>query len=133
MKSGGMMALIIIPDSKMWTLMVWIFQLQSSSHQAVIYASLVIAAIPTMAVFALDVIQLRSARAPESLPSFQAGALIAEAKHFTAFITLSLLGLGGWKTAGDLGKEAKSSGAKGRSSELVGMPKVKKGPAGSGE
>jgi len=51
--SAFMMALIIIPDSTMWTLMVWIYQLQSSSHQAVVYASLVIAAIPTFAVFAL--------------------------------------------------------------------------------
>jgi multiple sugar transport system permease protein len=46
-----MMALIIIPDQKMWTLMVWIFQLQSEAHQSVVYASLVIAAIPTFLVF----------------------------------------------------------------------------------
>ena len=44
--SAFMMALIIIPDSKMWTLMVWIYQLQSQSHLAVVYASLVIAAGP---------------------------------------------------------------------------------------
>ena len=46
-----MMALIIIPDSKMWTMMVWLFQLQSDSHLSVIYASLVIAAIPTFFMF----------------------------------------------------------------------------------
>ena len=46
-----MMALIIIPNPKMWTLMVWLFQLQSESHQAVVYASLVIAAIPTLLIF----------------------------------------------------------------------------------
>ena len=46
------MALIIIPDERMWTLMVWIFQLQSQSHGAVVYASLVIAAIPTFLIFA---------------------------------------------------------------------------------
>ena len=46
-----MMALIIIPDKKMWTLMVWLFQLQTESHQAVIYASLVIAAVPTLLIF----------------------------------------------------------------------------------
>ncbi|MFB3892635.1 MAG: hypothetical protein ACE15C_11500 [Phycisphaerae bacterium] len=51
--SAFMMALIIIPDQAMWTLMVWIFQLQSQSHQAVVYASLVIAALPTLLVFAL--------------------------------------------------------------------------------
>ncbi|MDP7741104.1 MAG: carbohydrate ABC transporter permease [Lentisphaeria bacterium] len=49
--SAFMMALIIIPDQDMWTLMVWIFQLQSISHQSVVYASLVIAAVPTFMVF----------------------------------------------------------------------------------
>jgi len=51
--SAFMMALIIIPDSQMWTLMVWIYELQTQSHQAVVYASLVIAAVPTFAVFTL--------------------------------------------------------------------------------
>lgn len=49
--SQFMFALIIIPDPDMWTLMVWIFQLQSEAHQSVVYASLVIAAIPTFLVF----------------------------------------------------------------------------------
>lgn len=49
--SQFMMALIIIPDQNLWTLMVWIFQLQSISHQAVVYAALVIGAIPTFFVF----------------------------------------------------------------------------------
>ena len=47
-----MMALIIIPDPEMWTIMVWIFQLQSQSHGAVVYASIVLAALPTFLVFA---------------------------------------------------------------------------------
>ena len=51
--STFMMALIIIPDQKMWTIMVWIFQLQSGSHQSVVYASLVIAAVPTFIMFLL--------------------------------------------------------------------------------
>jgi len=46
-----MMALIIIPDQDMWTMMVWLFQLQSESHLAVNYASVVMAAIPTFLVF----------------------------------------------------------------------------------
>lgn len=49
--SAFMMALIIIPDQSMWTMMVWLYQLQQQSHQTVIYASLVIAAIPTFLVF----------------------------------------------------------------------------------
>ncbi len=49
--SEFMMALVIIPDPKMWTMMVWLFQLQSMSHPAVVYASLVIAAIPTLLIF----------------------------------------------------------------------------------
>ena len=48
-----MMALVIIPDESMWTLMVWISQLQAGAHGAVVYASLVIAAVPTFLVFAL--------------------------------------------------------------------------------
>ena len=51
--SAFMMALVIIPDQKMWTIMVWIFQLQSGSSQSVVYASLVIAAIPTFIIFVL--------------------------------------------------------------------------------
>lgn len=46
-----MMALVTVPDQRMWTLMVWIFQLRSQAHQAVMYASLVLAAIPTVLVF----------------------------------------------------------------------------------
>jgi multiple sugar transport system permease protein len=48
-----MMALILIPDQQMWTLMVWIFQLQSQAHQSVIYASLVLGALPMLLMFIL--------------------------------------------------------------------------------
>ena len=47
-----MMAVIIIPKKDIWTLMVWMYQLQAQSHQSVVYASLVIAAIPIFLVFA---------------------------------------------------------------------------------
>jgi multiple sugar transport system permease protein len=49
--SEFMMALVIIPDQDMWTIMVWLFQLQSRSHPTLVYASLVIAAIPTLIIF----------------------------------------------------------------------------------
>ena len=49
--SAFMMALIIIPDDRMWTLMVWIFQLQSRSHPALVFASLVVAGVPTFLMF----------------------------------------------------------------------------------
>ncbi|MDO8587216.1 MAG: carbohydrate ABC transporter permease [Armatimonadota bacterium] len=48
-----MFALIICPDERMWTLMVWLFQLQQDAHQSMIYAALVLAAIPTLLVFVL--------------------------------------------------------------------------------
>ena len=48
-----MMALLICQDDKMWTLMPWLFQLQQRSGQGVVFASLLIAAIPTFIVFAL--------------------------------------------------------------------------------
>jgi multiple sugar transport system permease protein len=44
-------ALILAPDPKMWTLMVYIFQLRSGVDYPVVYASLIITAIPTLLVF----------------------------------------------------------------------------------
>ena len=38
--------------------------------------------------FALDVVQLRSAVQEGRIQSFQAGAVIAELKHFTSFVAL---------------------------------------------
>ncbi len=49
--SEFMMALVIIPDPEMWTLMVWLFQLQSQAPPYVVTASIVIASIPTFLVF----------------------------------------------------------------------------------
>ena len=46
-----MFALLICQDEKMWTLMVWLYQLQQRSGPAVLYASLIVAAVPTFAVF----------------------------------------------------------------------------------
>ena len=48
-----MYALLICQDEKMWTLMVWLYELQERSGQAVIYASLIVAAIPTFVVLLL--------------------------------------------------------------------------------
>lgn len=50
--SNFMMALLICQDKSMWTLMPWLYQLQRTSSEGVIYASLLIAAIPTFLVFA---------------------------------------------------------------------------------
>jgi multiple sugar transport system permease protein len=47
-----MFALLICQDEKMWTLMVWLYQLQQQSGQGVIYASLILAAVPTFLMFA---------------------------------------------------------------------------------
>lgn len=49
--SNFMYALLICQDEKMWTLMVWLYQLQQRSGHGVIYASLIIAAIPTLVIF----------------------------------------------------------------------------------
>jgi len=59
--------------------------------------------------FPLDVIQLRNSIVEERLPSFQAGAFFAELKHFTAFVALLLLGIGGWRTAGNLSRKSRTS------------------------
>jgi len=49
--SNFMFAFITCQDSRMWTLMVWLYQLQQMSGQGVMYASLIIAAIPTLIIF----------------------------------------------------------------------------------
>jgi multiple sugar transport system permease protein len=50
--SNFMFALLICQDERMWTLMVWMYQLQQRSGQGVVFASLLIAAIPTFLIFA---------------------------------------------------------------------------------
>jgi len=49
--SNFMFALLICQDKKMWTLMVWLYDLQRDSSPGVIYASLIIAAIPIFIMF----------------------------------------------------------------------------------
>jgi multiple sugar transport system permease protein len=49
--SNFMFAFVVCQDQKMWTLMVWLYQLQQRSGQAVMYASLIVAAIPTFLIF----------------------------------------------------------------------------------
>ncbi len=44
-------ALILAPDPKMWTIMVYIYQLQQGADTPVVYASLILAAIPTLLIF----------------------------------------------------------------------------------
>lgn len=48
-----MYALLICQDERMWTLMVWLYQLQERSGPGVVYASLILAALPTFLVFIL--------------------------------------------------------------------------------
>lgn len=50
--SNFMMALLICQDEKMWTLMPWLYQLQQRSGEGVVFASLLVAAVPTFLVFA---------------------------------------------------------------------------------
>lgn len=44
-------ALILAPDPKMWTIMVYIYQLRASVDPPVVYASLILTAVPTLLVF----------------------------------------------------------------------------------
>ncbi len=46
-------AFIVCQDEKMWTLMVWLYQLQQYAHQSVTFAALLIASVPTFLVFLL--------------------------------------------------------------------------------
>ncbi len=49
--SNFMMALLLCQDQRMWTLMPWLYQLQMNSNPGIIFASLLIAAVPTFLVF----------------------------------------------------------------------------------
>jgi multiple sugar transport system permease protein len=49
--SNFMFAFVVCQDEKMWTLMVWLYQLKQTSGPAVMYASLIIAAVPTLLIF----------------------------------------------------------------------------------
>jgi len=46
-----MWALIVCQNPKMWTLMVWLQQMSGWAPMSMVYASLVLAAIPTLLVF----------------------------------------------------------------------------------
>jgi len=46
-----MMALLLCQDERMWTIMPWLYQLQSTSGQGVVFASLLLASVPTLLVF----------------------------------------------------------------------------------
>lgn len=46
-----MFALILAPDQSMWTLMVWIYQLQQSAGPGIVYASVLLTAVPTLLVY----------------------------------------------------------------------------------
>jgi len=46
-----MLAFIVCQDERMWTLMVWLYQLQQMASQPVVFASLLVAAIPTLLLF----------------------------------------------------------------------------------
>lgn len=49
--SAFFFALILAPDQKMWTLMVWVYQLRQTAGPGIIYASLLITAVPTLVVY----------------------------------------------------------------------------------
>ena len=46
-----MYAMLVCQDSKMWTIMVWLYQLQATAPQYITMAALAVAAIPTLIVF----------------------------------------------------------------------------------
>ena len=49
--SAFMFAMLICQDPKMWTLMVWLYQMQQWAEPRVIMAALVITSIPTLLIF----------------------------------------------------------------------------------
>jgi multiple sugar transport system permease protein len=51
--SAFLYAFLVAQDQRMWTVMVFIYQLQSTAPKAVMMAALALAALPTLAVFLL--------------------------------------------------------------------------------
>jgi multiple sugar transport system permease protein len=49
--SNFMMAFIVCQDESMWTLTVWLYRLQGFAGQGVMFASLLVAAVPTLIMF----------------------------------------------------------------------------------
>jgi ABC-type glycerol-3-phosphate transport system permease component len=49
--STFMFAFLVAQDQKMWTLMVWVYQLQTTAPKAVVMAALALVALPTLLVF----------------------------------------------------------------------------------
>lgn len=49
-----MYAFTVCQDQSMWTLMVWLFKLQQTTHMSVTFAALIVAAVPTLVVFILS-------------------------------------------------------------------------------
>lgn len=49
--SAFFFALILAPDQNMWTLMVWVYQLRQTAGPGIVYASLLITAVPTLVVY----------------------------------------------------------------------------------
>ena len=50
----------------------------------------------------LDLIRIGELGVPERIASLRTGTLIAEMKHFSGFVVLSLLGVGGWQSSNRL-------------------------------
>jgi multiple sugar transport system permease protein len=46
-----MFAFLLCPDERMWTLMVFLYQLQINGHTALTFAALLVAAVPTLVAF----------------------------------------------------------------------------------
>jgi multiple sugar transport system permease protein len=49
--SAFFFAIILTPDQNMWTLMVWVYQLRQSAGPGIVYASLLITAVPVLVVY----------------------------------------------------------------------------------
>jgi hypothetical protein len=72
-----------------------------------------------LVLFPLDVIQIRSTTSEENRAVLQTGGILSELKHLTALITVSLLGLGGWRTARKIKKKERNPESSERTAEAL--------------
>jgi len=74
---------------------------------SVLSIAVAVVLLAVIALWPMDVMQIRALREPEAQAGVAIGGAIQELKYLAAFLVLMLLGLGGLRTAGDLAKASK--------------------------
>jgi len=97
----------------------WLGHTRTLSFLSVLELMMAVGLLAVIVVFALDMVQVRASRPEAARPAVLAGGSIAIAKHLTAAVVLTLLGVGGWRTAGRWADVARRQSEKDGASRIV--------------